>query len=135
MKLNTENSTILIVDDDRDILNVLTDILKFGGYQAISTENGEDAIKVLNNHKIDLVLLDLILRDMHGIEVLKQIVKKNPDQLVMMVSGEGSIEDAVEATKNGAYDFLVKPLEASRILLSVKNALEKTFLVRGVTQV
>ena len=130
MKLNAHQDTILVVDDDQIILELMTEILNIGGYNVICAENGRAALEIIKNDSIDLLLLDLKMPDMDGMEVLKQVIKQNPDQLVIMISGHGSIENAVEATKNGAYDFLEKPMEAQRVLLTVKNALEKTSLIR-----
>jgi len=130
MKSNHNFNTILVIDDDQIILELMTDILNFGGYHVICTDNGVAGLEKLKKENIDLVLLDLRMPGLDGIQVLKQIIKNNPNQLVIMISGHGSIENAVEATKNGAYDFLEKPMEAQRVLLTVKNALEKTLLVR-----
>jgi len=129
MKLNAHQDTILVVDDDQIILELMTEILNIGGYNVICAENGRTGLEIINNDSIDLLLLDLKMPDMDGMEVLKRVIKQNPDQLVIMMSGHGSIENAVEATKNGAYDFLEKPMEAQRALLTVKNALEKTSLI------
>jgi two-component system, NtrC family, nitrogen regulation response regulator NtrX len=119
---------ILIVDDDPTIRESLQEILSYEGYECSNASDGKRALEKLKNEKIDLMLLDLKLPRINGMEVLKESIKIKPELPVIMISGQGTIQLAVEATKLGAYDFLEKPLEAERTLLTIKNALEKSFL-------
>ncbi|MBD3288721.1 response regulator [candidate division KSB1 bacterium] len=130
MKESKNTAKILLIDDHKEILEVLTNILKFGGYDLVAVQSGTEGLKEIERDEFDLVFLDLIMPQPDGMTVLKEILKKKPETTVIMISGYGSIEVAVEATKIGAYDFLEKPLEAQRVLLTAKNALEKSFLIK-----
>ena len=120
--------TILVVDDDPYIRESLEDILSFEGYHCLTAKDGLEALDYLENNSIDLILLDLKLPRLDGIEVLKRSIAVRPNIPVVMISGQGTIQLAVEATKLGAFDFLEKPLEADRILITVRNALQKRHL-------
>lgn len=124
---------ILVVDDDINWRNMLIDILASENYQTIPAGDGEEAIKKVKDNELNLVLLDLILPDINGLEVLKKIKEEKPDLAVIMFTGFGSIKDAVTATKIGAYDFLEKPSDREKILLTVRNALEKERMQREIT--
>jgi two-component system nitrogen regulation response regulator NtrX len=102
------------------------------GYRVVEAPDGETAISLVRENDLNLALLDLMLPDIGGIEVLKEIVKLKPALPVIMISGQGTIEDAVQATRLGAYDFLVKPVERERVLLAVRNALERDRMRREV---
>ena len=115
---------ILVVDDDLTHLELLVDILQFHGFIVHSAQNGNNALSVLESQPIDLMLLDLVLPDIDGLEVLRQALAKYPGLAVIMISGYGNVQLAVEAVKMGAHDFLEKPLEAQRVFLTVRNALE-----------
>ncbi len=123
---------ILIIDDEERWRAILTDILISENYEVIEAKDGEEGIKKAKGNELNLILLDLVLPDTNGIEVLKEIVKEKPLLPVVMISGFGEIKDAVLATKVGAYDFLEKPLDREKILLSVRNALEKEKLQREI---
>lgn len=127
-----EKSTILVVDDDQTLRDLLTDVLKFEGYEVVCAENGEKAINQLVTNDLDLVLLDLVLPDKDGIEVLKSALAEKPNLVIIMISGQGTIQKAVDAIKLGAYDFLEKPLDAQRVLVTVRNALEADTLRKQV---
>lgn len=137
-KENTSNfsdqTTILIVDDDSLVRESLKEILSYRGYSCLEAGDGKEALEFLNKNPADLLLLDLKLPRVDGIEVLKQALGNYPDLPVIMISGHGTIQLAVEATKIGAYDFLEKPLEAERTLLTVRNALEKSLLLHQRNQ-
>lgn len=122
--------TILIVDDDIVLGNILSDILSEAGYRTICAANGRQALVESEKNQVDLVLLDLILPGIDGMEIMKQVIKISPNTVIVIMSGHGTIAKAVEATKLGAYDFIEKPLEKERVLLTVKNALEKLRLIR-----
>ena len=121
---------ILIVDDDHSLCEILANILDYAGYTGDVAHNGKTALTKIENNLFDLVLLDLKLPDIDGIKVLKEIMQKKPYLPVIMISAEGTIHTAVEATKLGAYDFLEKPLDSERVLVTINNALKKGLLER-----
>ena len=114
--------SILIVDDEISIRESLTGILQDEGFHPVSVESGERAIERVSEEKPDLVLLDIWMPGMDGMETLTKIRDIYPDQLVIIMSGHGTIETAVKATKLGAYDFIEKPLSLEKVLLSIQNA-------------
>lgn len=121
---------ILITDDEKSIRNSLREILEFEEYRIAEAENGTQAIKVVQNEPVELVVLDIKMKGMDGLDVLKEIKKIKPELPVVMISGHGTIQIAVEATKHGAYDFLEKPPDLNRLLISVRNALNSSELIR-----
>lgn len=127
--MSLKKATILITDDEKSIRNTLRDILEYENYRVIEAENGETALEALGANEIDLVLLDIKMRGMDGMEVLGKIRENGSDVPVILVSGHGTIEIAVEATKKGAFDFLEKPPDLNRLLVSVRNALDNRKLL------
>jgi two-component system nitrogen regulation response regulator NtrX len=125
---------ILIIDDEERIRNVLSDILNKKGYSAICASNGEDGLNQIRDKDIDVVLLDLVLPKLNGIEVLKKISSYDPSLPVIMITAYGSVPNAVEAIKQGAYDFVEKPLDADKILIIIRNALERRNLDKEIGQ-
>jgi len=121
---------ILIIDDERSIRNSFKDILEFENYKVDTAENGIEGLDFVKNNKYDLVFCDIKMPEMDGMEVLQEIQKERSELPVIMISGHGTIDVAVEAIKLGAYDFISKPLDLNRILITVKNALDKTNLVQ-----
>ena len=117
------NETILIVDDEVSICQSLGAILKDEGYQVLVAGSGEDALKSIDSEMPQLVLLDIWLPGMDGLETLKAIKAAHPNILVIMMSGHGTIETAVKATKLGAFDFIEKPLSLDKVIILVSNAL------------
>jgi DNA-binding NtrC family response regulator len=120
---------ILIIDDERSIRNALKEILEFEGFSVIDAEDGESGLTILKQQTIDLVFCDIKMPKLDGIEVLDQIIQHNEGIPVVMISGHGTIETAVEAIKKGAFDFIEKPLDLNRILVTLKNAKERNHLV------
>jgi two-component system nitrogen regulation response regulator NtrX len=116
---------ILVVDDETGILKTLSDVLQDEGFEVFTAESGEEALRVFPDVAPDVTLLDVWLSGMDGIEVLKKIREQVPDGPVIMMSGHGTIETAVRATKHGAYDFIEKPLSVDKLAISIENALEK----------
>jgi two-component system nitrogen regulation response regulator NtrX len=116
--------TILIVDDETSILRSLEGILSDEGYETICAESGPSALEKTEDMIPDLVLLDIWLPEMDGIEVLTKIKEQHPFLPVIMMSGHGSIETAVRATKQGAYDYIEKPLSIEKLLLAINNAID-----------
>lgn len=121
---------ILIIDDERSIRNTLKDILETEGYTVAVAEDGLKGLELLKTEKFDLIFCDVKMPKMDGIEVLTNIKKENPDQTVVMISGHGTIDTAVESLKLGAFDFIEKPLDLNRLLVCVRNGLERKTLVQ-----
>ncbi len=119
------NGKILIIDDEAGIRSTLTGILEDEGFSVKATETGEEGLQWMKGENFDLILLDIWLPSMGGIEVLKQIKTDEESTSVIMITGHGSVETAVKATKLGAYDFLEKPLSLEKVVLTVKNALKQ----------
>ncbi len=117
--------TICIVDDEPAILNSLSSILEDEGYQVITATNGLEGLKLVRSDAPDLVILDIWMPEMDGLETLKRLRSQLPGILVVMMSGHGSIETAVKATKLGAYDYLEKPLDLEKVTILVRNALHQ----------
>jgi two-component system nitrogen regulation response regulator NtrX len=117
------NETILVVDDEVSICRSLTAILSDEGYQVLVAGSGEEAVKIVEEEMPQLVLLDVWLPGMDGLETLKAFKKINPQSLVIIMSGHGTIETAVKATKLGAFDFIEKPLSLDKIIILVNNAI------------
>ncbi len=117
------NETILVVDDEASICQSLSAILKDEGYQVLIAGSGEEALKSIDSEMPQLVLLDIWLPGMDGLDTLKAIKAAHPNILVIMMSGHGTIETAVKATKLGAFDFIEKPLSLDKVIIMVANAL------------
>jgi len=122
-------SKILIIDDERSIRNTLKDILSYENYQVSLAENGMEAIKMVDANEYDVILCDIKMPEMDGLEVLEKLQEIAFDVPVIMISGHGNIDTAVEAIKKGAFDFIEKPLDLNRILITIKNALDKAVLL------
>ncbi len=120
---------ILVVDDEKSIRNTLRDILEFENYAVTEAADGEEALKLLSDQAFDLVLCDIKMPKHDGMEVLREGLKLQYDVQFIMISGHGNVETAVESTRLGAFDFLEKPPDLNRLLVSVRNALDKNTLV------
>ncbi|GAL84913.1 Fis family transcriptional regulator [Sporocytophaga myxococcoides] len=120
---------ILIIDDERSIRSTLKEILEFEKYQVDEAKDGEEGMALIEKNNYDLVLCDIKMPKMDGMEVLEKALELGKDTQFIMVSAHGSIETAVEATKKGAFDFIQKPPDLNRLLVSVRNALDKSSLV------
>jgi len=120
---------ILIIDDERAIRSTLREILEYEEYQVEDIDNGIDTLELIKKNEYDLVLCDIKMNKMDGLEVLTDALKIQPDLPFIMISGHGTIETAVEASRKGAYDFISKPPDLNRLLITVRNALERKTLV------
>lgn len=120
---------ILIVDDEEIIRQTLIDILEYEDYEIDTAADGLEAVNKLNRNKYDVVLCDIKMPKMDGLEVLEQIAPKYPDLPFVMISGHGTLETAVDAVKKGAYDYIAKPPDLNRLLITLRNALDKSNLV------
>lgn len=124
---------ILIIDDEAAIRDTLKEILEFEKYTVDEAPNGEEGLKKLISEKFDLVLCDIKMPKMDGLEVLEKARLAEVGAQFIMISAHGTIETAVEATKKGAFDFIVKPPDLNRMLVSIQNALDKGQLVQETT--
>jgi two-component system nitrogen regulation response regulator NtrX len=116
---------ILVVDDEEPIRKTLRMALEYEGYDVSEASSGQEAIALIEREPADLVFLDIKMPGMDGLEVLEKLSERPSAPLVIMVSGHGSVQTAVQATKLGAFDFIEKPLETERVLLAVRNALSR----------
>ena len=120
---------ILIIDDEKPIRNTLREILEYEKFQVDDAEEGIQGLELLKTTDYDVVLCDIKMPKMDGTEVLEQILEMKPNTSVVMISGHGNIETAVDALKKGAFDYIAKPLDLNRLLVTVRNALDRTTLV------
>src|SRR5450755_1291983 len=120
-------SNILIIDDEKAIRKTLSEILSYEGYKM--DEAGEEGLKKFKDKDYDVILCDIKMPKMDGIEFLEKAKEANPDIPIIMISGHGTIETAVEAVKKGAYDYISKPPDLNRLLITIRNAMDKTSLV------
>ena len=121
---------ILIIDDERSIRNSLKEILTDEGYEVDVAENGVQGCQMVDKEKYSVIFCDIKMPEMDGIEVLDRLNEMGVDSAVVMISGHGDINTAVECIKKGAFDFIQKPLDLNRILITIKNATEKVHLVK-----
>jgi DNA-binding NtrC family response regulator len=121
---------ILIIDDERSIRNVLKDILTNEGFKVDEAADGEEGIKKFNAQAYDLVLCDIKMPKVDGLEFLDSVTQSNSEVPVIMISGHGNIETAVDAVKKGAFDYISKPPDLNRLLITIRNALDKNNLVK-----
>ncbi|MEC9355372.1 MAG: sigma-54 dependent transcriptional regulator [Gemmatimonadota bacterium] len=121
---------VLIVDDEKGIRDALAQVFEYEGQEVRVAEDGPDALIVANAFQPDLVFLDVKMPGMNGLEVLARLGDESPGSLVIMISGHGTIDTALEATRRGAYDFLQKPLDTDRLLVTFRRALE----LKGLTE-
>ncbi len=122
-------SNILIIDDEKAIRKTLSEILSYEGYKIDEAGDGEEGLKKFKDKSYDVVLCDIKMPRLDGIEFLDKAREANPDVPVIMISGHGTIETAVEAVKKGAYDYISKPPDLNRLLITIRNAMDKTNLV------
>src|SRR5215204_2302722 len=122
-------ASILIIDDEKAIRKTLTEILSFEGYKLDEAADGEEGLKKYKERNYDVVLCDIKMPKVDGIDFLQKSVEINVNVPVIMISGHGNIETAVEAVKKGAYDFIQKPPDLNRLLITIRNAMERNTLV------
>lgn len=120
---------ILIIDDERAIRSTLREILEYEDYEVEDVDNGVDGLQLIEKKDFDLVLCDIKMNRMDGMEVLTEGLAIKPDLPFIMISGHGTVETAVEASKKGAFDFISKPPDLNRLLITVRNALDRGSLV------
>ena len=120
---------ILVIDDERSIRNTMKDILEFEKHKVVLAENGRTGLDTALNEEFDLIFSDIKMPEMDGLELLDQLLEKEVEAPVVMISGHGNIGTAVECIKKGAFDFIEKPIDLNRMLVTVRNALDKNTLV------
>src|ERR1700742_3094294 len=122
-------SNILIIDDEKAIRKTLSEILSYEGYKIDEAGDGEEGLKKVKEKEYDVILCDIKMPKIDGIEFLEKTKETHPDIPIIMISGHGTIETAVEAVKKGAYDYIAKPPDLNRLLITIRNAMDKTTLV------
>src|SRR5688500_6093813 len=122
-------SNILIIDDEKAIRKTLSEILSYEGYKIEEAGDGEEGLRKFRDKTYEVVLCDIKMPKLDGIEFLDKVRELNPDVPVIMISGHGTIETAVEAVKKGAYDYIAKPPDLNRLLITIRNAMDKNNLV------
>ncbi len=122
-------ASILVIDDEKSIRNTLKDVLEYEKYTVDVAEDGFSGLDLFKENMYDVVLLDIKMPKMDGIEVLEKIMENPGDTQVIMISGHGNIDTAVEAIKKGAFDFIEKPPDMNRLLITIRNALDKSSLI------
>jgi DNA-binding NtrC family response regulator len=127
-------SKILIIDDERAIRRALREIFEFEQFEVDEAENGKQGLEKAFAQSYDIIFCDIKMPELDGMEVLEEITKANIDVPVIMISGHGNIETAVQAIRNGAFDFIEKPLDLNRILVTIRNARDKSVLVEETKQ-
>ncbi len=125
---------ILVIDDEKAIRKVLNEILTFEGFTVDEASDGAEGIKKINDNNYDCILCDIKMPKTDGLEVLAHAKKEKPDIPFIVISGHGTIETAVDAVKNGAYDYISKPPDLNRLLITLRNAMEKKSLVTETKQ-
>lgn len=123
--MSEKSPLVLVVDDEPDICDLIKDILNDEGYQAISASNGAEARSAFSSQQPNLTLLDIWMPDIDGISLLKEFKQSDANTTIIMMSGHGTIETAIEATRLGAADFIEKPVSIAKLLRSIEAALEK----------
>ena len=121
---------ILIVDDEEVLQDVLTSLIQREGWNPLTARTGEDALRLLEQEEVDLVLLDLMLPGMSGMEVMRQILDQQPDQVVVIITAFSSIEGAIEAMRDGAFHYIPKPFKNEEVLMTVRKGLERRRMAR-----
>jgi len=122
-------NSILVIDDEKAIRKTLSEILSFEGYKIEEAADGEEGLKKFREKTFDAVLCDVKMPKVDGLEFLQKATEANADVPIIMISGHGTIETAVEAVKNGAYDFISKPPDLNRLLITIRNAMDRNKLV------
>src|SRR5204863_10091684 len=122
--------TILVVEDDAENRAAMVKVLESAEYKVLETDNGQQALDILNEEGIDILVTDLRLPVMDGVELLKRAKAAAQETEVILITGHGTVEIAVEAIKEGAYDFITKPIKKAQLLRAVEKAAEKQYLSR-----
>jgi DNA-binding NtrC family response regulator len=127
-----DSMKILLVDDDPLVLSGFEEILQREGFDVVSIGNGQEALRQIETTSFDLILTDLVMRDVQGLTILKKAQERQPDAVVIVITGFASINSAIDALRLGAYDYLMKPCEDSELILRVRRGLERIQLQRDL---
>ena len=130
-----ELGPILVVDDERDMRELLRDVLQERGSRVTLAQSGREALKRLGEEEYAVVLTDLRMKEMEGIELLKEVKRSYPETNVIIMTAFGSVETAIEAMKQGAYDYLVKPIKTEELVRVTERALREAALRQEVNRV
>src|ERR1051326_1787886 len=122
-------SKILVIDDEKSIRKTLREILEYENFKVDEAGDGAEGAAMAEKENYDIILCDIKMPKVDGMETLDRILKAKPDVPIVMISGHGTIETAVEAVKKGAFDFIAKPLDLNRLLVTIRNAMDKSKLV------
>lgn len=122
-------SKILVIDDEKSIRSTLRDILEHEGYEVTEAQDGAEAVKIASKDSFDVILSDIKMPKMDGMEVLEKLQEIAPETPVVMISGHGTIDTAVEAIKKGAFDYISKPPDLNRMLVTIRNAMDRSTLI------
>lgn len=122
-------ANVLLVDDEEQFLNVFSERLKTRGLKIDTATSGEEAVKKSKGKNLDAIILDLAMPGMDGLETLKKLKSENPDLQVIMLTGHGSLETGIEAMKEGAFDFIEKPVDISKIMEKIGEAKHKKIVL------
>lgn len=120
---------ILVIDDERSIRSTLKEILEYEKYEVDLASSGLEGLEMFSANTYDIILCDIKMPEMDGMEVIEKIFEQGSDAPVIMISGHGNIDNAVQAIKRGAYDFIEKPLDLNRLLITIRNAMDKSSLI------
>ncbi|HBT40565.1 MAG TPA: sigma-54-dependent Fis family transcriptional regulator, partial [Rhodospirillaceae bacterium] len=131
---SSKTQRLLLVEDDPPLARVYQEYLKSEPYEVIHAETGKEALKALGEGSFDALVLDVQLPDMSGLEILKKVSQENSRTAVVVITAHGSINMAVDAMREGAADFLMKPFNAERLIFTLRNALERQEL-KGIVQI
>ena len=126
---------VMVVDDEENIREVLSSYLTGLGYQVVTAKDGQDALNKFQKDQFDLIISDLLMPNIDGLDLLKQIREKDRDVIFLMITGYPSIETAVEAIKKGAYDYITKPFHMEDVKIRIERAFEKKNLKERLSTV
>ena len=127
-----QGKNILVVDDEEDVREILESVLKKLEFNPFLAASGHEALEIINNNKIDVILSDLYMPEMDGIELLKRVKSNKKNIVFMMITAHPTIETAVDAIKKGAYDYLTKPFHIEEVRLKINRAMEKSGLTHSL---
>ncbi len=124
---------ILIVDDEKQILNILSELLKKWGYNPIPAASGKEALGKFRDMSIDLVITDMVMPEMDGLELINKIIEIRPNTVIIILTGYPSFDSAVQSIRSGAYDYLAKPLNAEELKIKIQRSIERKDLLKSKT--
>src|SRR5882672_9343023 len=127
-------NSVLVVDDEESVATTIEAILRLDGHEVTAVTSGADAVRLLNQRQFDIVLTDLRLADIDGVEVLKEVQKTSPDTAAIMLTGYASLESAISALRSGAYDYLMKPSDVEELRATINRAIERRELRRRLVE-